>query len=176
MWNFRSKLWYFPRCEVTYEDQAGRWFKVNLRKKFKTLLGNPAYGRHSISWRVRLVAPLPKNPQNFSQKMGCWDTCRVIKTTKYLADAGKARGCCTNNLFIYQARESLAWSTQSFWQPSFCKKINLGSFCFDWGNGLCFYSLLSWRKGEVSRSWQDEKWTHLHFSLSPLRQCRDTSP
>ena len=35
------------------------------------------------------------------------------------------------NLFIYQARQSLAWSQQGFWPPSFCRKNNLWSFCFD---------------------------------------------
>ena len=50
------------------------------------------------------------------------------KVQKYCADAKKG------NLFIYQARQSLAWSQQGFWQPSFCGKLNLGSLCFDWGN------------------------------------------
>ena len=56
---------------MTYEDQAGRWFKVNLRRTSKTVVGNPAYGRHKTSRRVRLVAPIPKKiPQILATKRG----------------------------------------------------------------------------------------------------------
>ena len=38
------------------------------------------------------------------------------------------------NLFIYQARQGVAWSQQALCQPSFYGKRNLESLCFDWGN------------------------------------------
>ena len=44
-----------------------------------------------------------------------------------------------SNLFIYQARESLAWSQQGFWQPSFCRKRDLWNLCFDWGNWVVLH-------------------------------------
>ena len=37
------------------------------------------------------------------------------------------------NLFIYQARQSLAWSQLNFWQSNFCRKHNLWWF-FLWEN------------------------------------------
>ena len=55
------------------------------------------------------------------------------------------------NLFIYQARESLAWSQQGFWQPTFCRKRNLWSLCFDGRSKvkfLCIASMAKKKHGE----------------------------
>ena len=57
------------------------------------------------------------------------------------------------NLFIYQARKSLAWSQQGFWQPTFCRKRNLWSLCFDGRINvkfLCIASLEKKKSGDNS--------------------------
>ena len=52
------------------------------------------------------------------------------------------------NLFIYQARQSLAWSQQGFWRNSFCRKHNLWSVCL-WLIVLSF-TVGSWRRHKHS--------------------------
>ena len=67
------------------------------------------------------------------------------------------------NLFIYQARQSLAWSQQGFWQPSVCRKRNLWSLCFYWGNWvvLLFTAFLEERESiKKLKGWKKD--------LSPL--------
>ena len=57
------------------------------------------------------------------------------------------------NLFIYQARQSLAWSQQGFWQPSFCRKRNLWRLCFDGKTKvkfLCIASIEKRKSGDKS--------------------------
>ena len=63
-------------------------------------------------------------------------TARFFMTTmwKVVITTGQFTMSFEPNMFIYQARHSLAWSQQGFWQTSFCWKRNLGSLCFDWGN------------------------------------------
>ena len=56
------------------------------------------------------------------------------------------------NLFIYQARQSLAWSQQGFWQHSFCRKCDLWRLCFDGRTKVKFSELPQWRKRKVELS------------------------
>ena len=56
---------------------------------------------------------------------------------------------CFTNLFIYQARESLAWSQQGFWQPIFCRKRNLWSLCFD-GRTRVKFLCIAWMEKRKS--------------------------
>ena len=37
----------------------------------------------------------------------------------------------------------------------------------------CFFALLSWRKGIVWRTLDDEEWIRLNFSFTPCEQCQD---
>ena len=53
-----------------------------------------------------------------------------------------------HNLFIYQARQSLAWSQQGFWQPSFCRKRNLWRLCFDVRTKVKFLCIATMEKKE----------------------------
>ena len=57
------------------------------------------------------------------------------------------------NLFIYQARQSLGWSQQGFWQPSFCRKRNLWRLYFDLRTKvkfLCIATINKKRREETS--------------------------
>ena len=66
---------------------------------------------------------------------------------------GKLHLSLRGNLFIYQARESLAWSQQCFWQPIFCRKHILWSLCFDWRTTvkcLCIASMEKRKRGDKS--------------------------
>ena len=56
------------------------------------------------------------------------------------------------NLFIYQARESLAWSQQGFWQPIFCRKHNLWTLCFDGRTKVKCLCIASMEKRKVETS------------------------
>ena len=63
-----------------------------------------------------------------------WLDGRIRQLARDLQKSSSHHSHQSLNLFIYQARESLAWSQQGFWQPSFCKKHDLWSLCFNWGN------------------------------------------
>ena len=78
---------------------------------------------------------------------------------------------------LFTRLESLAWSQEGFWQPSFCRKCTLLSLSFVGGNMvlLLFIDFLG-EKGIFREAWKDEEQTCLHFSLSPWKQCRETTP
>ena len=81
---------------------------------------------------------------------------------------------CTacDNLFIYQARQSLARSQQGFWQPSFCRKLNLGSLCFDWGNRvlLLINASLKERASTMKlKGWKMDSFLVFFFSILAMK-------
>ena len=53
-----------------------------------------------------------------------------------------------DSIYLFTRLESLAWSQQGFWQPSFCRKRNLWSLCLDWGSRevLLFIAFLEERE------------------------------
>ena len=64
------------------------------------------------------------------------------------------KNICFCNLFIYQARQSLAWSQHGFWRPTFSRKRNLWRLCFDWRTKvkfLCIAAMEKKKSGEKSK-------------------------
>ena len=53
---------------------------------------------------------------------------------------------------LFTRLESLAWSHQGFWYPSFCRKPNLWSLWYGGISRCGFPALLSWRKRKVETS------------------------
>ena len=77
---------------------------------------------------------------------------------------------------LFTRPESLSWSQQGFWQPSFCRKHNLGSLCFDWGNlGVLLFNASLKERGSITKlkGW---KMDSSLLSFSPLQQWKETSP
>ena len=69
------------------------------------------------------------------------------------------------NLFIYQARQSLPWSHQIFWQPSFCSKRNLWRLCFDGKIEVKFRCIAAMEK---KKSGPDSIFHPFSFMILPL--------
>ena len=74
------------------------------------------------------------------------------------------------NLFIYQARESLPWSQQGFWQPIFCRKRNLWSLCFDGRTKVKFLCIASMEKRKSGDKSIFHPFSFLMLPLSPGTQ------
>ena len=49
---------------------------------------------------------------------------------------------------LYTRLESLAWSQQGFWQPSFCRKCNYWSLCYDGRSKVGFLCIAFIEKGK----------------------------
>ena len=74
------------------------------------------------------------------------------------------------NLFFFIRLESLSWFQQDFWQPSLCRKCNLGSLCCDWRTKKKGFSpLLAWRKWKVEKSPLSKP---LYYSLSSKKTMK----
>ena len=77
------------------------------------------------------------------------------------------------NLFIYQARQSLAWSQQGFWCPSFCRKRTLGSLCFDWGNwAVILFNASLKERGSIMKlkGWKVDLFPLLFVSIAAMQR------
>ena len=72
--------------------------------------------------------------------------CSLLLTLPLVPYSLHLAPCTTTCLFT--SLESLAWSQQGFWQPSFCRKRNLWSSCFDGGNWVMFHSIAFLEKRE----------------------------
>ena len=70
------------------------------------------------------------------------------------------------NLFTYQARESLAWFQQGFWQLSFCRKHTLWSLCFDERTKVKFLCVASMEKKKSGDEFIFHPFSFMIFSHS----------
>ena len=83
--------------------------------------------------------------------------------------------CNTSEVFqigLFTRLEGLAWSQHGFWQPSFCRKLNLWSLCC---SGKTMVVSLHYLNGERGKCRQVD-YLSFQASLHPGKQFREAPP